>query len=61
MEQWMGDAVGKMHVNKITQTQLANHLGVSGDYVSMILNGKKVPKGAKERIMGAIDEIIAQK
>lgn len=61
MEQWMGDAVGKMHINKITQSQLAERLGVSVDYISMILNGKKTPKDAEKRIMSALNEIIASK
>lgn len=61
MEQWIGNIVGKMHINKITQTQLANKLGVTSDYIWMILNGKKSPKGIEERIAVAIDEIIAEK
>ena len=58
MEHWIGQAVGKMHINKITQTQLAEEMGVTNDYVWMILNGKKSPKGIKERVENAIDSII---
>ena len=61
MEQWIAEIVGKMHVNKITQTQLAEKLGVTSDYVWMILNGKKTPKDAQARITQAINEIIAER
>ena len=58
MEHWIAAAVGKMHVNKITQTQLADEMGVTNDYVWMILNGKKSPKGIEQRVMTAIDSIL---
>ena len=61
MEQWIADVVGKMHINKITQTQLAKKLGVTNDYVWMILNGKKNPANAEERIVKALDELIAER
>lgn len=61
MEKWIGEAVGIMHVNRIKQGQVADKLGVTNDYVNMILNGKKAPKGAEERIMGAIAEIISER
>ena len=61
MDNWIETAVGKMHINKITQIELADCLGVTNDYVSMILNGRRSPKGAKERILTAIDEIIASR
>ena len=61
MEQWIAEAVGKMHINKITQTQLADRLGVTNDYIWMILNGKKSPKNIESRVMTAIDEIIAER
>lgn len=61
MEQWIAEVVGKMHINKITQTQLAEQLGVTNDYIWMILNGKKSPKDAEQRIKDAIDKLIAEK
>lgn len=61
MEKWIGEAVGIMHVNRIKQGQVADKLGVTNDYVNMILNGKKAPKGAEKRIMGAIAEIISER
>ena len=61
MEKWIGDIVGRMHINSITQIELANKMNVTNDYISMILNGKRNPKGAKGRINTAIDEIIAER
>lgn len=61
MEQWIAEVVGRMHINKITQTELAKKLGVTNDYVWMILNGKKSPKGVEARIKSAVNELIAAK
>ena len=61
MEQWIAEVVGNMHLNIITQTQLAEQLGVTNDYIWMILNGKKSPKDAEQRIKDAIDKLIAEK
>ena len=61
MEQWIADVVGKMHINKITQSQLAGKMGVTNDYIWMILNGKKSPKNAENRINSAIDQILAER
>lgn len=61
MEHWIAEVVGKMHVNKITQSQLARKMGVTNDYIWMILNGKKTPKDAETRINDAIDSILAER
>lgn len=63
MENWIEIAVGRMHTNKISNIALAKHLGISAEYVSEILNGRKIKngKGTKEKILTAIDEIIANK
>lgn len=58
MEKWTAKTVGRMHLHEITQKEIAAHLGVTNNYISMIINGKKTPKGAEERINRAIDEII---
>lgn len=61
MEQWIANAVGKMHVNKVSQTDIAKKMGVTNDYIWMILNGKKSPKNAEARIKSAIAEIIRER
>ena len=58
---WTGHLVGKMHNNKVTNIELAAKLGNTPDYISMVLNGKRTPKGARERFEAAVDEIIRAK
>ena len=59
MDSWIAEAVGTMHINKITQKAVASKMGCTTDY--MILTGKRKPPQAKERILGAINEIIAER
>ena len=59
LAQWIGSLVGKMHRHKITKSMLADHLGISREYVSMVLNGHREPSDAEERFTRAVDEIIA--
>ena len=59
--QWTGDMVGKMHNYRITMTQVAEKLGVTKAYVCMVLNGHRNPKGAEQRFMAALDELIKEK
>ncbi len=61
MEHWIAVAVGKMHINKIQQKDVAAKMGVTEEYISMILNGKKKPKNAEARILAALDDLIASK
>lgn len=61
LAQWIGELVGQMHNNKISKSQLAKHMGVSREYVSMVLNGHRAPAGAKDRFYSAVAEIIAEK
>jgi hypothetical protein len=49
-----------MHDNKITKTMLAVELGVTREYVSMILNGHREPDGASERFSEAVNSLIAR-
>lgn len=59
MENWIAVAVGKMHVHKITQSELAEKIGIRRDYLNRILNGKIMPNNAEQRIMSAIDDIVS--
>ena len=61
MEKWIESAVGKVHVDKIAQGELAKRLGIRRDYLSKILNGSISPKNAKERISTALNEIISDR
>ena len=59
LAQWIGEIVGQMHNNKISKTQLADYMGVSREYVSMILNGHRCPSGVEERLRTAVNELTA--
>ena len=61
MESWIGEAVAKMHVNRITQKEVAAKMNVTREYISNILNNTKLPAKAEERVMTAIDEIIKER
>lgn len=60
-KKWTGDLVGLMHDQKITSIQLAQELGVTNRYVSMVLNGHREPEGAEERFRGALNRIIERR
>lgn len=57
---WTGDLVGLMHTHKISFTQLANKLGVTNRYVSMVINGHRSPSGAEERFRKAVLALISE-
>ena len=56
--QWTVDLVGQMHKHKITKSQLADELGMSREYVSMVINGHRDPVGAEDRFRAALERII---
>lgn len=61
LAQWIGEVVGQMHNYKISKSQLAEHMGVSREYVSMIINGHRSPAGAEARFRSAVNELAAKK
>ena len=59
--QWTGDVVGQMHLYHITKRELADGLGVTPEYVSMVLNGHREPGRAEERFRAALARLIEEK
>lgn len=57
-EKWTGELVGRMHNARVTYEQLAEVLGCTKAYVSMVLSGARAPAGAAERFNKAFDEIL---
>lgn len=57
--QWTADIIGQMHLYRIHKKRLAAELGVTPEYVSMVLNGRREPPGAEETFRGALERIIA--
>lgn len=60
-EAWTGEVVAKLHVNEITQKELAEKMGVSRHYTNRLLTGAQVTRGAEEMCRKAVDEIIAER
>jgi transcriptional regulator with XRE-family HTH domain len=58
LAQWTGDFVGRMHRYRVTITQLAQEMGVTREYLSMILNGHREPNGIEQRMNEALDNLI---
>lgn len=61
MDNWIGEAVGKMHLHKVKQEEVAEKMGIRRDYFNKIINGKEAPKGVEERVNSAIDSIIEKR
>lgn len=60
MNEWIGEAVGLIHLNKIKAKEVAEQMGVTSVYLSMIMNGKKKVKDderMKSRVFEAIEAI----
>lgn len=58
---WTGEIVGKMHMHGITSIQLAKKLKINPKYLSAVLNGKRDPANAEQRVRAALDELLAEK
>lgn len=59
--QWTGELIGQMHLKKVTKKELAEELGVTPEYVSMVLNGHKSPESAETRFFEALHSIITKR
>lgn len=58
--QWTGDVIGEMHLKKIPKKRLAEYMGVTPEYVSMVLNGHREPEGAEQRFRAAVEALIQE-
>jgi len=54
---WAGQLIGDMYDAHVSARQLADYMGLTPEYVSMVLNGKKTPKGAEQRFRAALQEM----
>ncbi len=61
MDKWIAGAVGKMHVHGITQTELAEEIGVTRVFINKVLHGKEKGANMKERVTNALNKLIEAK
>lgn len=61
LAQWIGDFVGQMHRHRVTITQVSQEMGVTREYLSMILNGHREPEGIEQRMRDALENIVRSK
>lgn len=61
VEKWTGALIGKMHNSGIKKVELAEKMSVSKAYISMILRGERKPKGIRQKLESAVNELIAEK
>lgn len=59
--EWTGDLVGRMHNARVTANDLSEELGVSKGYISMVLNGARVPKDAETKFNEAFQRILERR
>ena len=57
-KEWTGEVIARMHVSRITKRQLAGHMGITPEYVSMVLNGHRNPPDAQGRFEKAVQDLI---
>ena len=60
-EKWTGRLVGRLHNEQITYEELANEMGCTKAYISMILNGARKPDGIQKRMEDAVSAIIGKR
>ena len=58
---WTGDLIGRMHNAGVDRVDIAEYMGVTKSYITAILNGRKTPPNAKERLNTAFAEVVASK
>jgi len=55
---WTAEIIGKLHVNEVSHKRLAEAVGWHPKYLSAVLNGKKNPAGAENKLRAALEGII---
>lgn len=58
---WAANIAGKLYYHGIKQKDVSRKMGVSRQYVGMILKGERTPEGGRERIEAAVEELIREK
>lgn len=61
MDKWIAGVVGKMHIHGITQSELAEEVGVTREHINRVLHGKEKGANMKERVTNALNKLIEAK
>lgn len=59
-ENWTADAVGRMHVARITGQMLAKECGYSAAYVSEVLNNRRGTDKTRQNILDGLSRLEAK-
>ena len=57
--QWTAEIIGKMHLSGITHKRLAEEVGWHPKYLSAVLNGKKTPTSAENKLRSALNKLLS--
>lgn len=60
-EKWTGELLGRMHNERVSAADLAEELGCTKAYVSMVFNGARSPANARERFEGAFQAVLEKR
>ena len=60
-EEWTGRLIGEMHKGDSSRAEVAEEVGVTTAYVTMVLNGIRTPEGAEERLRAAFERVRSKK
>lgn len=60
-KEWTGEIVKMLHLNSISQTELAEEMNCTKEYISMVLNSKREPSDIQTRVEEAISSIIKKR
>ena len=58
---WTGKVVGTLHTQGISQGELADKMGVTEAYLSMILKSKREPPNIKNKVFEALKSLVEEK
>jgi hypothetical protein len=60
-EKWTGELLGRMHNARVNAADLAEELGCTKAYVSMVFNGARSPANGRERFEEAFQAVLAKR
>lgn len=58
---WQAEVWAGMKDNNISRAEMASELGFTPEYVSQVLNKKRVPAGAEEKFRNALTTLISKR